>query len=198
MKKNRIRICGRKVITAPTPAIAPSTSKERNSPGGSALDNAMRQPGDTRPRSRRPASALHANTAWNMTNMIAARMSGPSDRVEQDAVEPVGPAPDRRFADHRRGRDFARAPLEMDDVALDRRLRPRSAAPSSMSLRAPASKFGDAAAADGDGFDHRNAQRLLERGRASSSSPSRRARSTMLSATTVGSPSSSSCSAKRR
>ncbi len=44
MKKNRIRICGRKVITAPTPAIAPSTSSDLNRPRGSAFVTSPRQP----------------------------------------------------------------------------------------------------------------------------------------------------------
>ena len=77
MKKNRIRICGRKVITAPTPAIAPSTTSERKRPAGRAFV--------ATPDSQATPSAIHdtgtwlqANTAWNMTNMIAARMIGPS------------------------------------------------------------------------------------------------------------------------
>ena len=36
MKAKRIRICGRKTITAPTPAISPSATKERKIPGGKA------------------------------------------------------------------------------------------------------------------------------------------------------------------
>ena len=36
MKKNKIRICGRKTTTPPTPAIAPSVIKSRRSPAGTA------------------------------------------------------------------------------------------------------------------------------------------------------------------
>ena len=35
MKKNRIRICGRKVTTPPTPAMAPLVIRSFRSPGGS-------------------------------------------------------------------------------------------------------------------------------------------------------------------
>ena len=56
----------------------------------------------------------------------------------------------------------------------------------------------DAAAAHGDGLDHRHAELGPSSRVESSSSPSRLARSTMLSAMTIGSPSSISCSAKRR
>ena len=48
-------------------------------PAGSASRATARQPGDAALDPRRPAPALHANTAWNMTNMIAARISGPDD-----------------------------------------------------------------------------------------------------------------------
>ena len=78
MKKNRIRICGRKVTTAPTPAIAPSTMSERKQAGGKRV--LATWPTARRRRSSiQPTGAwLHANTAWNMTNMMAARMIGPA------------------------------------------------------------------------------------------------------------------------
>ena len=34
MNKNRIRICGRKITTAPTPPMIPSTSRLRKGPSG--------------------------------------------------------------------------------------------------------------------------------------------------------------------
>ena len=43
MKKNRIRICGRKTSTLPTPPITPSTNSERSAPSGMRrLDQARR------------------------------------------------------------------------------------------------------------------------------------------------------------
>ena len=50
--------------------------------------------------------------------MISARMIGPSNGVKQHRVEPMGPAAHRGLADDRRGGDFARAALEVDEVAL--------------------------------------------------------------------------------
>ena len=64
-------------MTAPTPAIAPSTSSERRSPGGSAP--LTRFESQATPASIHDFGvSLHANTAWNMTNMTSARMTGPS------------------------------------------------------------------------------------------------------------------------
>ena len=159
MKKNRIRICGRKVTTAPTPAIAPSTTIDRSSPAGKRR---RRLPTATRPRLRSIDTGvwLQANTAWNITNMIAARMIGPSDRVEQHRVEPVGPAADRRLADHRGGRDFARSPLKVDEVALH--LLMHAADRRGQHVVERGLKLGDAAAADRDGLDHRHAELVLE------------------------------------
>ena len=41
-------------------------------------------------------------------------MSGTDDRMQQYAVQPVGPAPNRAFVDHRRLGDVAGAALQLD------------------------------------------------------------------------------------
>ena len=88
--------------------------------------------------------------------MIAARMIGPSDRVKQDGVEPMGPAPHRRLADHRRRRDLAGAALQVDEVALHMLV--QAALRRRKHVVERGLKLGDPAAADGDGFDHRHAE----------------------------------------
>ena len=77
MKKNRMRICGRKTITAPTPPSTPSTSMERSAPAGMAPDSATCAP-ETSPASHAIGASAPANTAWNMKNSSAASSSGPA------------------------------------------------------------------------------------------------------------------------
>ncbi len=63
-------------MTAPTPAIAPSTISDRKSPWGSAF-LATPDSQATAEEIQSTGTWLQANTAWNITNMIAARMIGP-------------------------------------------------------------------------------------------------------------------------
>ena len=76
MKKNRIRICGRKTITLPAPAMTPSTSRLRSGP--SAMCAVVQSP--------RPAiaaliasigTAAQENTAWNIRNRTTASSARP-------------------------------------------------------------------------------------------------------------------------
>ena len=77
MNRNRMRICGRNTTTAPTPPITPSTISERRNPSGSAAVTPWLSA--LIPASIQPTGvSLHANTAWNMTNMIVARINGPA------------------------------------------------------------------------------------------------------------------------
>ena len=70
-------ICGRNTSTLPAPARTPSTRRLSNGPGGSAAPM---------PPASAAISALiacmngwaQANTAWNMRNIVAARISGPA------------------------------------------------------------------------------------------------------------------------
>jgi hypothetical protein len=84
----------------------------------------------------------------------------PDHWMKQDAVEPVGPAPHRRFADHRRGGDFARPPLQVDEVAPDVRM--DAAARCRKHVVNGGMEIADAALADRDGLDHRHAELALE------------------------------------
>ncbi len=63
-------------MTAPTPAIAPSTMSDRKSPGGNAFV-ATPESQATADEIQSTGTWLQANTAWNITNMMAARMKGP-------------------------------------------------------------------------------------------------------------------------
>ncbi len=77
-------------------------------------------PSSAMPLSIQPTgTSLHANTAWNITNKIGGKDQRAGDRMEQHAVEPVRPAPDRAFADDRRLGDLARAALQVDEVGRD-------------------------------------------------------------------------------
>ena len=76
MKKNRIRICGRKTSTPPAPATMPSTSRLRNTPSG----RWTRSHAPTAPTPASMASmgtAAQLNTAWNIRNMVPASSSMP-------------------------------------------------------------------------------------------------------------------------
>ena len=76
MKRNRIRICGRKTSTLPAPAMTPSTSRLRSGP--SAMCAVIHSP--------TPAIAAliasigtsaHENTAWNIRNRTTASSARP-------------------------------------------------------------------------------------------------------------------------
>src|SRR3954452_14092814 len=114
MKRNRIRIWGRKVTTAPTPAIAPSTTAERSSPGGSGARGRLRQPGDAvlDPRYRRLAPGEHRLKHYEHDR-------GEDERAEhgvkEHCVQPVRPAAHGGFADHCSRRDLARPALQVDE-----------------------------------------------------------------------------------
>ncbi len=77
MKKNRIRICGRKTSTLPTPAIRPSAIRLCSRPSGRTVATPGAQ-GREAGLDRRPSAAsAQVNTAWNITNSRANRISRP-------------------------------------------------------------------------------------------------------------------------
>ena len=84
MNRNRIRICGRKTTTDPTPPIAPSMMKSRMNPDGklASTDAATH----SLALSIQPIGASdQAKTAWNMTNSTANRISGPANGCRNSA-----------------------------------------------------------------------------------------------------------------
>ena len=78
MNRNRIRICGRKTITAPTPAKMPSTISERSQPVGQRIADPVAEADDVAASSASAGTADQAKTAWNIRNRMAARMIGPA------------------------------------------------------------------------------------------------------------------------
>ncbi len=76
MKRNRIRICGRKTSTAPVPAITPSASRLRSAPSGMcSLTRA--ETAETPPSMPSISGCAQLNTAWNIRNSVAASSSMP-------------------------------------------------------------------------------------------------------------------------
>ena len=194
MKKNRITICGRKTTTEPTPASTPSVRKSRISPAGTT---SVTTP-DTAPTAPSSASAkgvAQANTAWKITNSRPNRMTGPIQglsrtrstpfstvwRVEVDRIAPRAMclAASRRSGSVRCHCRCASSSAWVSASAI-------AAASSFSPLRRTATVgiTGTPSAADSAS--------------GSSTRPSRSARSIMLSATTVGRPSSSTSCAKTR
>ena len=76
MKKNRIRICGRKTSTLPAPAITPSTSRLRSGP--SPMCAVVQSPSEAMPALIRSIGTLaQENTAWNIRKSTTARSARP-------------------------------------------------------------------------------------------------------------------------
>ena len=80
--------------------------------------------------------------------------------MKQHGVEPVSPAADGRLADHRRSRNFPRAPLQVHEVALHMLV--DAAEGRGKHIVESLAKLGDAAAAHGNGLNHRYAEFALE------------------------------------
>ncbi len=77
MKKNRMRICGRKTRTLPAPAMTPSTTRLRNGPA--SMRSATRCPSPATPDLiASMGSVAHENTAWNTRSSTTARSTSPS------------------------------------------------------------------------------------------------------------------------
>ena len=77
MKKYRIRICGRKTSTPPTPATTPSTSRLCSGPSATRLATCW--PVHSVAPSINPIGHLaQLNTAWNMSSMVSASMTSPN------------------------------------------------------------------------------------------------------------------------
>src|SRR6516164_3693673 len=77
MKKNKVRICGRKTRTLPSPEMIPSRTKLHSQPCGSTIP--AHAPRPSKPLLIRSIGACaQANTAWNIKNRIANRMTRPS------------------------------------------------------------------------------------------------------------------------
>ena len=74
-------------------------------PSGSAARDRVAERRRCRLRAQSADGVAQANTAWNITNSSAARISGPATGCSSDRVEPVGAAAHRGFADDRRGGD---------------------------------------------------------------------------------------------
>ena len=197
MKRNRIRICGRNTITAPTPLITPSTSSERSSESGIS---AVRNPCNA----VKPASiasmngCAQLNTAWNIRNMIASSRTGPATgcsatassmcvqrrTVVSDTVAAVAIVRARRWSV-----TISSCTLPSD---FRRRIGPLTTMLESAALSSSRPRLRTATV----GITGTPSSRSSTLG--SSFRPSRSARSTMLSATTTGRPSAISWSVKRR
>ena len=83
------------------------------------------------------------------------------DRVEQHRVEPVRPAAHRRFAYHRRHRDFPGTALEVDEVGLHPLV--NAAEGCRQHVVELGLQFLDPAAADGDRLHDGHPELALER-----------------------------------
>ena len=72
-----MRICGRNTMTLPTPEIAPFSRKLCNSPAGNVLCTSC----PSAPKAADNSSikgCAQANTAWNITNKMSARIASPA------------------------------------------------------------------------------------------------------------------------
>jgi hypothetical protein len=89
MKANRITICGRKTMTLPTPAIMPSTTRERRS--SFWIPAPAISPTQPTPASMPSITGVaQAKTAWNITNRTPNRMSRPAMGLQQHGVDSGG------------------------------------------------------------------------------------------------------------
>ena len=162
MNRNRIRICGRNTITAPTPANTPSTISERRMPLGQRIADHLAERQSSPPPCASAGMADQANTAWNIDEQDRGEDQRAGHRVEQNRVEPVRKPPDRGFADDRaawrcRARGAGGSSGSWLGPSPARIL--RGAISSSLRL---AMISAEAALADRDGLDHRHAELLLE------------------------------------
>ena len=194
MKKNRIRICGRNTTTDPTPAMIPCVRKSRKIDCGISLEtNADRA---VKPASIASANGVaQANTAWNITNRKAKRISGPIHGFSNSRSSPLA-----TVCRALRERIAARAIV----LAASRR---SGSVRCQLGLGASSAWVSAAAIAAVSSSSPRRRTATVEitgtpsassSAFASSVSPSRSARSIMLRATTVGRPSSSTSCANTR
>ena len=159
-----------------------------------------------RAASRSPPSiqptALRTRRTPPGTSRTAARAgsAGRATGCSSDRVEPVAcSARAGAFADDRARRRCARARRWRSAMSCSARRRPRPRRARAERVgRAPRCSSSSPRLRTATVGDHRHAELARRAPRGSSSSPSRSARSTMLSATTIGRPSAISCSAKRR
>ena len=194
MKANRITICGRNTITEPTPASTPWVRKSRTRLSGSVVVT----PAISALIAASSASAkgvAQANTAWNITNRNANRIAGPAQGCSRTRSSPLA--------------RLWRAVLEsVAPSAMCLALRRRSGVVRCQ-LRcgfSPACPPASAIAAVSASMPRRRTATVgttgtpsaSDRAAGSSVSPSRSAMSIMLSATTVGRPSSSTSCANTR
>jgi hypothetical protein len=198
MNRNRIKICGRNTITAPTPAITPSVTSERRIESGkfaliissSALNPASIASAGT---------VAQLNTAWNITNRIVASSISPNTGCSATASSACV---QRRTGASEMVAAVAiwrarRCSVTMSSPIAWLLGRSRIAASAST---IPASNVFRSSS------PRRRTATVATTGTPSSAAsfcgssvrPSRSARSNMLSATTTGSPKAISWSAKRR
>ncbi len=198
MKKNRISICGRNTITAPVPLITPSVRRLRRKPPGSAVWTHLPIVSNSAVIASIGACA-QANTAWNITNRMTAISSGPPTGCSATAsirwLQRRAPCSSRvaaiAIARARRWSTTISSWITPGPAAM-RRTPP---SPIRLSIAALSSSMPRLRTATvGITGTPSSAESLA----ASIVSPSRSAMSIMLSATTTGSPSRISCSAKRR
>src|SRR6516165_4552886 len=121
MNRNRIRICGRKTRTLPTPEITPFWMKLCSRPSGSA--SCTSAPSVSNPNEIRSISGLaQANTAWNMMNSRDSRIRRPatgwsrtaSTRPVSVSVRLGAPAAPHRDRGHYRHAELVRKCLDID------------------------------------------------------------------------------------
>ena len=193
MKANRIRICGRNTMTEPTPASTPSASRDRTQLSGSAPVTTC--------CAQAIAASIHPigasaqeKTAWNIRNRMAANNIGPTtglrtiesmDWLQRRAVPtPVVTASAMARASRCRMRISAGGIGEGTDASANSGC--NAAASESRPRRRTATV----------GMTGKPSR--AERAGTSMVSPSRSARSIILSATTIGRPSRFSSRMKRR
>lgn len=76
MKRNSKTICGRKIITPPTPAMMPLAIRSFKSPGGSASLAASCSAPNTE-SSRSIGNCAHEKIVWKTNNKIPTRINNP-------------------------------------------------------------------------------------------------------------------------
>ena len=193
MNANRIRICGRNTITAPTPAITPSVSNERSTDSGSNRST-------PRVSAAKPAviasigTCAQVKTDWNMTNSTVASRRRPktgcsATRSNAWPQRRRGVSDNVAICDRRRARRCSR-PMSSVAGGTTAGLRPSASASASRSASSPRRLTATV------GITGTPNSRASTSG--ASTSPSRSAKSIMLSATTTGRPSAISCIVKRR
>ena len=80
-------ICGRNTMTLPTPEITPFCRKLCSRPAGRV--SCTNCPSAAKASDNSSISGCaQANTAWNITNRISARIASPADRVQHHGIDP--------------------------------------------------------------------------------------------------------------